>query len=273
MRALLVVGLAGLLVYVAWAWSWRQLYPLHYGPAISRHAEAHRLDPHLVAAIIRTESRFNPRATSPRDARGLMQLMPDTATWVASRAGIEAFDADMLYDPEVNIALGTWYLADLRRQFGGDLLLVLAAYNGGRRNVERWVEEGRLAPGAPLGDLLAPGPTGRVTPAVEARLAAIPFRETRDFVRRVLVDYARYRWIYGPRLGWPQATGTGNPSPSFATCGSGRPLPTPWNPRWACRGAAKFLARLAPPWDPSAGTGTFTCGPGPPGRRRGRRPP
>lgn len=153
------------------------LYPLSYKSLIFAYAEANGVDPYLVAAIIRTESGFRPDATSSQGARGLMQIMPETGRWAAARLGIE-FTPDDLYDPEYNIRLGTWYLAELLREFAGDPVLALAAYNGGRANVWRWLEERQW--------------TG------EARtLDQIPFAETRRYVARVLRDHQRYLWLYG----------------------------------------------------------------------------
>lgn len=154
------------------------LYPFPYREAIIRHASAYGLDPYLVAALIKTESNFNPRATSPRGARGLMQIMPETGSWVALQLGLTQYHPDLLYEPEFNLAVGTWYLADLYRSFGQDTILVLAAYNGGRGNVIKWLEERKW--------------TGE-----KSRLDQIPFAETRQFIRKVLWHYRVYRYLYG----------------------------------------------------------------------------
>jgi len=154
-----------------------QLYPLAYKSLIFTYAEANAVDPYLVAAIIRTESGFRPDATSGQGARGLMQIMPETGRWAASRLGLE-FTPDALYDPEYNIKLGTWYLAELLREFAGDPVLALAAYNGGRGNVWTWLEQRQW--------------TGE-----ERTLDQIPFAETRRYVARVLRDHKRYLWLYG----------------------------------------------------------------------------
>lgn len=99
----------------------RWWYPVYYRESIVRWSAAHGLDPWLVAAVVRVESNFRPLATSPRGARGLMQLLPETARWVSGRMGEERFFEDLLYDPETNVRLGTWYLADLLREFDGRL--------------------------------------------------------------------------------------------------------------------------------------------------------
>lgn len=167
----------------------RMAYPLAYRDVIEREAARYGFDPLFLAAVVFVESRFDPHAVSARGARGLMQLMPETAAWAAQRLGLEPVKPDDLFIPELNIRLGTWYLAQLRRQFNGDTVLMLAAYNGGAGNVRNW------AAGAAVGDPAA---------ALEQRLESIPFGETRRFVRRVLDAYRVYRLLYRPldREGW-----------------------------------------------------------------------
>lgn len=152
-------------------------YPLAYRENIFRWADAEKLHPYLVAAVIRNESRFRPDATSSQGARGLMQVMPETGAWAAKQMGI-TFQANQLYQAEYNIRIGTWYLANLRREFGGDIVLALAAYNAGRGNVRQWLTDKRW--------------TGE-----HATLDQIPFPETRLYVGKVLRDFERYRRIYG----------------------------------------------------------------------------
>lgn len=158
----------------------RFFYPFPYRQTVFNESRAHGLDPCLVAAVIKTESNFNPRAVSPRGARGLMQIMPDTGLWVAGQTGMRGFQPEWLDDPEINIRFGSWYLSDLYREFNGDTVLVLAAYNGGRGNVEKWLEQEHW--------------TGQAN-----SLDQIPFPETRDFVRKVLWNYKAYRYLYGTR--------------------------------------------------------------------------
>ncbi|OAT81069.1 lytic transglycosylase [Desulfotomaculum copahuensis] len=158
----------------------RLFYPFPYRQTVIEESRANKLDPFLVAAVIKTESNFNPRATSPRGARGIMQLMPETGRWAAEKTGLTGFHPDLLYDPQVNIHLGTWYLAGLFREFNGDNVLALAAYNGGRGNVEKWLAQQHW--------------TGN-----ENNLDQIPFPETRDFVRKVLWNYKVYRYLYQAR--------------------------------------------------------------------------
>ncbi|HEX6988181.1 MAG TPA: lytic transglycosylase domain-containing protein [Bacillota bacterium] len=173
-RVLLVAAVGVLLL--RWA------YPLPYRDVVVTHADSRGLDAALVAAVIRVESGFNPMAVSPRGARGLMQVMPATGEWVATQLGMTGFEPGDLHDVDTNIAIGTWYLADLLRTFDDDLVLALAAYNGGRGNVSRWIQD---RPGASLRD-----------GSLDQRLAEIPFPETRRFVRRVLDGYRFYQLLY-----------------------------------------------------------------------------
>jgi soluble lytic murein transglycosylase len=102
--------------------------------------------------------------------------MPETGVWAAQQVGQEEFSAEQLFNPEINIRLGSWYLADLSREFNGNPVLILAAYNGGRANVREWLAEGNLSRGQDID--------------------RIPFPETRQFVRKVLWNYRVYRFLY-----------------------------------------------------------------------------
>jgi soluble lytic murein transglycosylase len=127
-------------VYAA-ALGLRILYPVDELDRVRTHAEAAGLDPALVCAVVRAESRFHADAVSPRGAVGLMQIMPDTALWIAGRLDVSAFD---LHDPETNLRFGTWYLHYLIDRFAS-LNLALAAYNAGPTRVDRWLAEGTTA--------------------------------------------------------------------------------------------------------------------------------
>jgi len=153
------------------------VFPLYHQEAIEFYAKQHDLDPLLVASVIWVESRFDVRAESPRGARGLMQIMPQTGEWISEQINVP-YDLGKLYDPAHNIRLGCWYLANLRHEFDGNMNLVLAAYNGGRGNVRNWVSEGIW-----LGD--------------EEGISNIPFGETREYVRRVNMIYRVYQKLYG----------------------------------------------------------------------------
>lgn len=143
---------------------------------MSRAADKEGIDPLIAIALMRQESLFDPAARSPADARGLMQLLPSTAERVARGRG-EPSPADHLYDPDVNVALGVAHLADLMRLYGGDPLKATAAYNGGEEAVTRWQQRyGALPP--------------------DEFVESITYRETRDYVKKVVANYCAYQQQY-----------------------------------------------------------------------------
>lgn len=155
---------------------WRRVYPLAYSDLVWESSDKYEVDPYLVLSIIKVESKFEPSAVSRKGAKGLMQLMPETANWIASQGNIMLEEGD-LYLPEINIPFGTWYLSHLIKQFE-DEVIAIAAYNAGQGNVQRWIEEG-------IWD-------GTIDDAEN-----IPFRETRAYVGRVKVAWWKYLDIYG----------------------------------------------------------------------------
>jgi soluble lytic murein transglycosylase len=155
--------------------------PLKHEDVIRQQARAKDLDPALVAAVIYEESRFRDQ-TSPAGAKGLMQLTPETAQFIAKKSGGSAFELRDLATPQVNIAYGTWYLRYLRGLYNGDETLAVAAYNAGETNVDRWV--------------VAAGGTEAFDPADD-----IPFKETRDYVADVAEKRRLYRRHYKRELG------------------------------------------------------------------------
>jgi len=154
--------------------------PLQYPAVIRREAAAKRLDPALVAAVIYAETKFDAR-TSPAGAVGLMQLMPETATYLAHRSGATTFTTADLSTPQVNIAYGSYYLRYLLNEFHGNTVEALAAYNGGEANVHHWIAE---------------------SGARRLAIADIGFPETRDYVQRVLQARTEYRRRYAAQLGY-----------------------------------------------------------------------
>ena len=151
-------------------------YPRGFWDLIAAAADHHRLDPYLVTALVRQESLFNPQARSISDARGLMQLLPSTANRYAVDAGINGSAVD-LYDPNVSIQLGTIYLHDLMGMFGGDIFKVVAAYNAGEHSVFQW-------------NARYPGDN-------DQWVENIGFRETRDYVKKVIGGMREYHQLYG----------------------------------------------------------------------------
>jgi peptidoglycan lytic transglycosylase len=155
--------------------------PLQYSAQIRRQAAEKHLDPALVAAVIYAETKFDPR-TSSAGAVGLMQLMPQTATFLAKRSGATTFSTADLSTPDVNIAYGSYYLRYLLDEYHGSTVLALAAYNGGETNVDAWVRSAHQA-------------------RQRFRVNDIPFPETRAYVQRVLQARGEYRRTYGSQLG------------------------------------------------------------------------
>ncbi|GAB6170666.1 lytic transglycosylase domain-containing protein [Paradesulfitobacterium aromaticivorans] len=155
----------------------KMLYPYPYRATVEKFSAQYGVDPLLVAAVIREESRFLPKSESHKGAKGLMQLMPATSRWIAQSLGDKNYSDEGMVVPEKNIQYGTWYLANLQKEFNNDLTLSLAAYNGGSGHVKEWIELKQLDP-------------------ENIRQEDIPFQETREYVGRVLKSYARYIKLY-----------------------------------------------------------------------------
>jgi soluble lytic murein transglycosylase len=134
---LALAGAAAWVIHTSPPWFERLRYPLHYSAIVRERANAEGIDPALLAAVIYSESKFRPAARSKSGAIGLMQLTPTTAKGIALRTGGTAFQVTDLTDPAINIRYGTWYLHDLFAKYRS-LRLVLAAYNAGQGNVDRW---------------------------------------------------------------------------------------------------------------------------------------
>ena len=155
--------------------------PLRHEDIIRQQARDKRLDPALVAGVIFAESKFRDQ-TSATGAKGLMQIQPETAKFIARRSGGAAFEIADLGTPQINIQYGTYYLRYLLDRYDGNEVLALAAYNGGEGNVDRWVAEAQTSERA-------------------LTAQAIPFPETRGYVQEVLAARAQYRSKYAAELG------------------------------------------------------------------------
>ncbi|HHY24560.1 MAG TPA: lytic transglycosylase domain-containing protein [Clostridiaceae bacterium] len=155
-------------------WYVRKIYPIKYKDYIFKYSEENGIDPYLTISVIFVESKFYPNAISKKGARGLMQIMPKTGEWIAEQIGIEDYQVDDLFDIETNIRLGTWYLAYLMKQFDGDLILVLAAYNGGQGNVREWLQQNQQV----------------------SDFDNFPYKETRDYVVKIDCVYKIYKGLY-----------------------------------------------------------------------------
>lgn len=164
-------------IFVFWQPVMRLMYPFPYSGIVEHAASVYEVDPLLLAAIMRTESHFNPDAVSPRGARGLMQIMPDTASWAAEQIPLPGFELEELNDPTVNITIAAWYIRFLFNYFQQPTVVSLAAYNAGPGTVKGWLEDAVWS-----GSL--------------ADVETIPYRETRQYVERVVQAYKLYRRIY-----------------------------------------------------------------------------
>ena len=154
--------------------------PLTNAHVIRQQAAEKHLDPALIAAVIYAETKFDPRS-SAAGAEGLMQIMPETALFLAHRSGATTFTTSDLGTPAVNIAYGSYYLRYLLNEYHGNLTDALAAYNGGESNVDQWIAAAR-AQGHSL------------------TVDEIPFPETRAYVAKVLSAEGKYRSKYAAQL-------------------------------------------------------------------------
>lgn len=158
--------------------AYKLAYPRYWSEEINRIASENNLDAYFVTALIREESYFNNRAKSVTYASGLMQLMPDTATFVLGMLNKDLNSEEGLEDPESNITLGCAYLKYLRERFDGNDLLTIAAYNGGEGSVRKWIKQ--------FG-----------TDDYDLFIERIPFDETRNYVKKVFRSYCMYKKVYG----------------------------------------------------------------------------
>lgn len=153
------------------------IFPLDYWPLIQKYSKIHGLDPYLITALMAQESTFTAEVRSAANARGLMQLLPSTGRIYARKVGMRSFSSASLYQPEINVRLGTRYFKELLDRFGG-VHYALAGYNAGEHRVARWLNE---APGLPADEFID----------------NIPFPETQNYVKRILGTAEDYRRLYG----------------------------------------------------------------------------
>jgi soluble lytic murein transglycosylase len=154
---------------------WGLAYPKPYLEEVEEAAQEFGLDPLLLYAIMREESRYDPEAISRAYAQGLMQIIPSTRDWIVEQLKIE-IDPTQIFDPSMNVRLGAWYLRHLLDYFEEDLHYAVAGYNGGPGNVNAWKEN----------------------PLIQEKpdfLRWIGFSETREYVPKVLLSYEVYRWL------------------------------------------------------------------------------
>ncbi|HEX3345699.1 MAG TPA: lytic transglycosylase domain-containing protein, partial [Polyangiaceae bacterium] len=165
-------------------WAWECDFPSPYADAVHAAESDEKLPPGLLWAVMRQESGFDPSAVSPARAVGLMQLLPETARPIADELALPHDDA-RLTSPPYAIRVGAHLLRKLLDQFHGEVALAVAAYNGGADSVERWLSR---APAMQL----------------DGFVERIPFKETRDYVARVMGNLARYGYLAGGEGGVPR---------------------------------------------------------------------
>jgi soluble lytic murein transglycosylase len=159
---------------------WRLAFPMPYRAALESNSKQRSLDPFMVAALIRQESEFNPLALSRAKAYGLTQVMPSTGRELSRKLGVRKFNARMLFQPELNLKLGTYYLRSMLDQLGGQWEATLAAYNAGKSRVDNWLNYSVFEEPAEF-------------------IESIPFTETRNYVQIVMRNADVYRRLYGSK--------------------------------------------------------------------------
>lgn len=155
----------------------KYVFPRNFSDYVEKYALKYHLDVNLVYSVIRVESNFDSNALSRKEAKGLMQVSDVTGEWGASEIGMESFQKELLYEPDVNIELGCWYLDRLINQYPKKVDTALAAYNAGSGNVSKWLKDAQYS---------SDGET----------LDKIPFPETSNYVKKVNFVKKMYDMLY-----------------------------------------------------------------------------
>lgn len=155
-----------------------QSYPIKYEEIVEQNAQANNLPTSLIYAVIRTESSFRPDVESHANAKGLMQITPDTFDFIVMKTGLKDFTIDQAFDPEINIYCGSWYLRFLLDRYDQNLPVALAAYNAGMGNVGKWLKDEAYSSDG-------------------VNLHTIPFPETDNYVKKVMDAKQKYEELYG----------------------------------------------------------------------------
>ena len=178
---LVVLSLAGWRLWRSDAVQMRFVYMWPYQNEIVTYARRNKIDPFLVAAVIKNESEFRPGAVSPVGAVGMMQIMPETGEWIAGQMGLADYSVDSLYNPGINIRMGCWYLSELKFEFRDNLLLMMMAYNAGRGNTHGWMNANGWD-------------------YTFGEIRKIPYPESRNYVASVLHDRNEYYRLYKDKI-------------------------------------------------------------------------
>ena len=158
----------------------KSFYIIKYSEYVEKYSKEYDVDKYLIYATIKAESNFNQKAESKKGAKGLMQLMDSTGQEIAKGLNM-TIDNDDLFDPEINIKLGTKYISKMLKKYN-NIELALAAYNAGSRNVDSWITSGKIKSDG-------------------SDVENIPFKETNNYVRKILKDYKIYKELY-EQEGW-----------------------------------------------------------------------
>lgn len=156
---------------------YKKIYKAEYSEYVYKYAQEYNVDPLMVFAIIKAESNFNPNVVSNSGAVGLMQLMDATAEELCNKLDIFYVKKVSLYNPELNIQLGTKYFSDLMKEYDNNYLLALTAYNAGIGNVKKWIDAGIINEDG-------------------SNIENIPYKETNNYVRKIVRDYRIYKELY-----------------------------------------------------------------------------
>ena len=154
----------------------KKIYPLKYSEYVEKYAEVYNMDKYMVYAIIKAESNFNENAKSSSDAIGLMQIMETTAIETARKMDLEVTEED-LFKADLNINIGLKYFTYLLNQYDNNYPLAIIAYNAGMGNVDAWIKDGTIKEDG-------------------TDIENVPFKETNNYVRKILRDYEIYKELY-----------------------------------------------------------------------------
>lgn len=155
----------------------KNIYPKKYEEYVEKYSKEYNVDSLLIFSIIKAESNFNEKAMSSSGAKGLMQLMENTAEEISQNINEPLKSYDNLFNAETNIKIGTKYYADLLKNYNGNMLLALTAYNAGMGNVNQWIEDGIIKNDG-------------------SDIENIPYKETNMYVRKIIRNYKMYSSIY-----------------------------------------------------------------------------
>ena len=155
----------------------QKIYPKKYSEYVEKYAQEFNVDPLLIFSMIKAESNFKEKAKSSSGAKGLMQLMEATANEIADKIDEPLVEDESLLEPEKNIMIGTKYYSELLKNFDGNMLLAITAYNAGMGNVNQCIRDG-------------------IIKADGSDIENIPYKETNMYVRKIINNYRMYQTIY-----------------------------------------------------------------------------